>query len=124
MPNWTTEEAIQALKRINTLKRVLGIRNHPKITDTFTPDQIFYVYTADYDSAELLAELFHRYEMGPRRAYYPQNQSTTNIGNSIRVSPEQDGYEVSIRVKSAPNFSKALLRATDKQIAPDKGFSR
>ena len=83
------------------------------------------VYTADKDSATLIAEFLWRYGNGTRAAYYDAQPDSFTIRDTIRVRLLEDGgYEVSMNIPYAPSLTKALQKMIEKHIAPDKTFTR
>ncbi len=67
MAHWTEEQGIEALATISTLKRAMGIPNHPTKIDTIIEND-FHIYTSDEESAQLIGELLYRYGNGRRAA--------------------------------------------------------
>lgn len=125
MTHWTKEQGREALATISTLKRVLGIPNHPTKRDSFVEDRDFQIYTPDQESAQLIGELLWRYGNGPKEAYYNAHPDLLTVRDTIRVRPlEEGGFAISINIPYAPSFAKALQKMVNKHIAPDKTFTR
>lgn len=124
--NWTEEQGKAALAKISSLKRALGIANHPTKTDTFEfATHRFHIYTDSQESADLVAELLYRYGGGNRAAFYDAHPEKLTVRDTIDVVPlEGGGCDVSINIPSATGLTKALEKVIQKHIAPDKTFTR
>ena len=123
MPDSTREQEREALATISTLKRVLGIPSHRNKKDEFIEHNL-HVYTADQESATLIAELLYRYGNGPREKFYNANPEILTLRDTIRVEPVEGGYDASMSINYAPHLQKMLGKMIKKQIAPDKSFTR
>jgi hypothetical protein len=101
----------------------LGIANHPSKIDEII-DRRCHIYTADEQSAELIAELLYRWANGNKKQWYDA-QPGFSLRDTIHVNPiENGGYQTSISVYYAPAFTKGLHKLTEKYISPDKSFTR
>jgi len=67
MAKWSTQDEKEALATVSSLKRAMGIPNHPTKKDAFIGETI-HIYTPDKNSAELITELLYRYGTGPRES--------------------------------------------------------
>src|ERR1035437_5960858 len=124
MPEWTKEQGREALATISTLKRALGIQNHPKKKDEFI-DRDLHIYTPDKESAILLGELLHRYGNGPREKFYNARPQSLTLRDTVRVEDlPGGGCDASMNINYAPHLKKMLEKMIQKQIAPDKTFTR
>ena len=124
MPDWTREQEREALATISTLKRVLGIPNHPTKADRFDGHTV-HILTPDEASGTLIGELLYRYGNGPREAYYNAHPEFSTLRDTVRVEPVEGGsYDASMSINYAPHLQKMLEKMIQKQIAPDKGFTR
>jgi hypothetical protein len=123
--NWTREEGRESLAAISTLKRAIGIPNHPSKTDEISVGGRCHIYTQDEESAELIAELLYKWANAGRKKYYDLHLPDSTLRDTIAVqSLPEGGFQTTISVLSAPNFTKGLHRLTQKHISPDKGFTR
>jgi hypothetical protein len=124
MPEWTKEQGREALATVSTLKRVLGIPNHPDKKDTFLNHDL-HIYTADKDAAILLGELLYRYGNGPREKFYNARPEILTLRDTVRVEPlAEGGFDTSMNINYAPHLKQMLEKMIQKHIAPDKGFTR
>lgn len=124
MVSWTEKQGREALATISSLKRALGIPNHPTKTDTFIGDD-FHIYTPDEESAQLIGELFFRYGNGRRAAYYDAHPEKFTVRDTVKVKAiDEGGYDTSISIPFAPHFSEMLQKMIAKHIAPDSKLQR
>lgn len=123
MPEWTQEQAREALATISTLKRVLGIPNHATRKDEFVEHRL-HVYTGDQESAVLLGEWLYRYGNGPREKYYNDHPEKLTLRDTVRVEAVEGGYDASMTINYAPHLKQMLDKMIQKHIAPDKSFTR
>lgn len=124
MPDWTKEQGREALATVSTLKRVLGIPNHPDKKDEFIEHDL-HIYTADKESAILLGEMLYRYGNGPREKFYNARPEIQTLRDTVRVEDlPEGGYDASMNINYAPHLKKMLDKMIAKNIAPDKSFTR
>lgn len=124
MPEITKAQMKEALATVSSLKRAMGIPNHPIKTDTFTGEKI-HIYTSDKESAALLGELLYRYGNGPREKLYNSRPERLTIRDTVQVAELPDGgYDVSMHIPWPQNLKKSWDKMIAKHIAPDKSFTR
>ena len=124
MPDWTREQEREALATISTLKRVLGIPNHPTKTDNFVGHTL-HIFTPDETSATLIGELLYRYGNGSREKYYNAHPEFETLRDTVKVEPvDGGGYDASVSVNHVAHLQRMLEKMIQKQIAPDKSFTR
>jgi hypothetical protein len=124
MVNWTKKDGQKSLAAMSTLKRAIGIRNHPSLTDEMM-DKDCHVYTEDQQSADLIAELLYRWANGSRGHIYDKHFRGCTVRDTIEVHPLKiGGYEVCINVPDAQSFARGLERLTQKHVSPDAKFTR
>ena len=124
---WTRKQEKEALTALCTLKRALGISDHKTSKDEFR-DEILYVHTPNLESAELIAELFHKYagckKVVPVGPVPPQEpipmRNTVRAGHVV----PGDDYCASITLKNPSEFARAIHKIVEKHIAPDRRFTR
>lgn len=123
MAGFAKEKIREALESISTLKRAIGIPNHPTKRDAFEAEKC-HIYTTDKASAELLGELLFR-SCGGARKDHQDASAGLSIADTIETRQlEDDCYDVSISIIHPPSFAKALKRMADKHISPDRYFRR
>jgi hypothetical protein len=124
MAAWTSEDGRKALATVSTLKRALGIPNHPTEKDKFVNESI-HIFTPEESSAILIGELLYRYGNGPREKFYNARPDLRTNRDTVCVQAlPEGGYDASMFISYAPSFTKALEKMVLKHIAPDKKLSR
>ena len=124
MASWANEEEKKSLATLNTLKRVLGIANHPIKKDCFKKNYV-HLFATDETSAMLLGELLYRYATGSREVHYNAHPELKTIRDWLSIEPLADGgYEVKMPIGKASNLTKMLDKLISKHIAPDQRFLR
>jgi hypothetical protein len=124
MPDWTKAQEKEALAVVSSLKRALGVPNHPDRKDEFADGKV-HIYTTDASSAKLIGELLWRYGNGPRAAFYDAHPEKFTLRDTVAVNRHEDGgYEASMWILYPPAFTKAMQKMFSKYIGPDKTFSR
>ena len=126
MGHRTKEECREALATISSLKRVLGIANHPTQKDTLgAEDGRLRIYTPDEESATLLGELLYRYGTGNQAAHYRARPEQPTIRDTIRTEAvNEGGYLTTMWVPWPLSMKTALNKMIKKHTAPDSRFIR
>ena len=113
----------EALATVSSLKRAMGIKNHPRKDEMI--DGQLHIYLQDSDSAELIGELLFRYGNGKRARFYDSHPEIHTLRDSIRVEQLPDGgYDASMTIVHPTHFSRMVQKMIDKHISPDKTFTR
>jgi hypothetical protein len=127
---WTKKQEQEALAAICSLKRALGIADSPDSKDEFVGDTLR-VGASTLESAELIAELFHKYagckKVVPDYSVPPLDpvpmRNTVSACLGFRTMGPED-YCASIKLKNISDFTRAINRIIEKHIAPDRRFTR
>jgi hypothetical protein len=119
----TDKDRKDALAALSSLKRVLGIADHPNKPDEFK-DIYLKVHTQDENSAILLGELLYRFATGRNAARYASRPRIMTTRDTIKIKPVEGGYEVEMVIYGADRMIKAIDKMIEKQISPGNGFSR
>lgn len=125
---WTRQQEKEALAAVCKLKRVLSIPDNPTRKDEFWHETL-YVGTTDLESAELIAELFHKYagckKVVPPGPLPPPDpipmRNTVSAGHGV---PGEKDYCATITLKNPSEFARAINKIIEKHIAPDRRFTR
>lgn len=124
MANTTKQDQRQSLAAISSLKRVLGIQNHPSRKDEYISNHL-HIYTPDDESAILLAELLYRYANGNLRAHYDAHPEHRSVRDTIMLKPlTEGGYEIEMWSPGPAALKTSLERMIKKHIAPEERFRR
>src|SRR6185369_8294196 len=119
------KEQRSALDAISSLKRALGIHNHPEKKDEFKQDELLnpicHIYVQDAGSAELIGEILHRVAIMPRLGHFPDSRRPLSPWrDSIVVQPlEKGGFEACIRVWHPTKFAARVQKVIEKHISSD-----
>jgi len=113
----------KALATVSSLKRALGVPNHPTKKDAFV-EKHCHIYTPDEESAILLGELLYRYGNGPREKFYNAHPEKITIRDTVQVRALEEGFAVSMNIPWPKTFVTFLEKMINKQIAPDHSLRR
>lgn len=112
----------KALATISSLKRALGIPNHPVKKDEFVSGRC-HIYTPDEDSANLLGELLFRFGNNSRAAYYDSHPERFSIRDTITVQPlPEGGFDTAMNIPWPTHLASVLDKMIRKQLSSDSRF--